>query len=710
MKYFTNFIKNNKETIILISIAYLFSVLLRFIWIYQFNDFNEYKFHNQLMINTNDGYYWAEGARDIINGFHQQNDRSPIDSAISILTATFYKILPFSFESIILYMSVFLSSLIVIPIFLVGKILKDATTGFIAALIGSIAWSYYNRTMAGYYDTDMLNIVLPTFLLWSLIYAIKTNEEKFLFLSAIEIILYRWWYPQSYSLEFSFWSIIFLYFLYLKFYKKDENKASYFLLLLTFMLFSMIYIDGRIRFLLVLALYVGLKQKKEFILKNLYYIFYISIFLFLISGGLNPIFHKLKSYVFKEKISQNDNLHFFTVMQTIREASAIPFEVFAKRISGSVIVFILSIIGYIWLIFKNRVLLISLPMIGLGFLAYKSGLRFTIYAVPIFAISIAFLINEITSLIKNKYIKYTLSAIFSLLVLYPNIKHIISYKVPPVFLKSEVLVLDKLKHIASREDYVVAWWDYGYPIRYYSDVKTLIDGGKHSGALNFPISFALTKEQNLSAKMMRLDTEYEEKRFVLQEKNDTKKIPTNIALMMKDYHFNNPNKFLSSLNNLKLPKKTRDIYLYLPHRMINIYSTIELFSNLDLATGKQKTPSFFYKTNNFKENRRYLSLGNNILFDKQNKNLIIGNKAIPIRKFSTVFYNKNKKLQKQEMMFNPFGSLNIIFMPNYSQILVVDNKTYNSTYFQLFIFENYDKNLFEPVILTPLAKVYRLKI
>ena len=49
-------------------------------------------------------------------------------------------------------------------------------------------------------------------------------------------------------------------------------------------------------------------------------------------------------------------------------------------------------------------------------------------------------------------------------------------------------------------------------------------------------------------------------------------------------------------------------------------------------------------------------------------------------------------------------------MSNYRQFLVVENSVYNSLYFQLFVLEDYDKELFEPTILTPLAKVYKLKI
>jgi len=68
--------------------------------------------------------------------------------------------------------------------------------------------------MVGYYDTDLLNIVFPTFLLWSLIWAIKTQEDKYLLFTALDIIAYRWWYPQSYSLEFAFFGLVSAYVLY----------------------------------------------------------------------------------------------------------------------------------------------------------------------------------------------------------------------------------------------------------------------------------------------------------------------------------------------------------------------------------------------------------------------------------------------------------------------------------------------------------------
>ena len=170
--------QETKLTILYIVVAFTFSVLMRMIWIYQFQDVEAFKFAGQFMINTNDGYFWAEGARDILSGVSQENDLSPTTQAASQLTAFFAFILPFSFESVILYMPVFLSSLIVIPIVLIARALNNLEMGLIAALLASIAWSYYNRTMVGYYDTDMLNIVLPMFLLWSIIWAIQTHEDQ----------------------------------------------------------------------------------------------------------------------------------------------------------------------------------------------------------------------------------------------------------------------------------------------------------------------------------------------------------------------------------------------------------------------------------------------------------------------------------------------------------------------------------------------------
>lgn len=699
-------VNKNKKTILFILLAFLFSFSMRLIWVYQFGDTEQFQFNNQFMINTNDGYFWAEGARDILQNSTNINKNSPINTAASILTAYIAKILPFSLESIIFYMPAFFASLLVIPIILIAKSINELEAGFIAALLASIAWSYYNRTMVGYYDTDFLNIVFPTILLWSLIWAIKTHQNKYILFTALDIIAYRWWYPQSYSLEFAFFALLIIYVLYQ--YIKKENYYFTFVLL-TFMILAMMGLDGYIRFTLVIILFLILTLKKESFKKYIYYIFAFSLVLFMVTGGFNPILGQLKGYVFKEAISivgQDLQLHYYTVMQTIREAGQIPFETFANRISGHTITFVFSLLGYILLVVRYPIILLSLPMIGLGFLSLEGGLRFTIYAVPILALSIGYFIIYLSRKISHKGIQNTFIFLMTMLILTPNIIHIVGYKVPTVFTKNEVLVLDKLKNIASRDDYVVGWWDYGYPIRYYADVKTLSDGGKHSGTVNFSTSFILTNPQVQASKMLRLDVEYTE-----MQNNDKDRNRTNIANMTLDYGYKDTNNFLNALRfEINLPQKTRDIYLYLPNRMIDIYPTIELFSNIDLMSGKKGIRSFFYKTNNFDESKEFIDLENGVKIDKRNALLIINKQKVPINRFTKTFYDKKSNLQVDEKVMDQDGQLNVIYMSNYKQFLVIENKIYNSLYFQLFILENYDKELFETVILTPLVKVYKLKI
>ena len=224
-------LNKNLQTVILILIAFVFSVAVRFIWVYQFKDVAQYKFNNEFMINTNDGYFYAKGAKDILSNRYQNDlkraefERSPIEAPLSIITALIAKYTNIKFETILFYLSGILSSLLVIPIILIGRSLGKIEVGFIAALLSSIAWSYYNRTMFGYYDTDMLNIVFPIFLLWSLILAINSKNQIYFLLTSFEIIAYRLWYPQSYALEFAFIGLLFLYFIYLT-VKKIKNYQN----------------------------------------------------------------------------------------------------------------------------------------------------------------------------------------------------------------------------------------------------------------------------------------------------------------------------------------------------------------------------------------------------------------------------------------------------------------------------------------------------
>lgn len=695
-----------------IVLAFIFSIAVRLIWVYQFDDFESFKYAGQFMINTNDGYYWAEGARDLLSGVSQKYDLSPINQAASQLTYLLARVLPVSFETLIFYMPALLGSLVVLPMILIAHHLKMVEVGFLAALLASIAVSYYNRTMVGYYDTDMLNIFFPVLLLWSLILALRTHEKKYLLITAFEIIAYRWWYPQSYSLEFSFFGLILVYAFVFK------RKELFYLQLLSIMLLAMMGLPEWVRIIAVVGAY-GYFEKKEWQTYALYFLGACGA-LFFITGGFSPIWSQLRGYVFKDVIEvSNDTiaLHFFSVMQTVREAGQIPFTTFAERISGHTVTFLLSIVGYVLMAWRYREMLLGLPLLGLGFLALFGGLRFTIYAVPMGAFGMAYLLFTCSVYLQTLFVNAKVGQVVrsafvivgALAILYPNILHVIDYRVPTVFNKTEVESLVKLQSIADREDYVLTWWDYGYPIRYYSDVKTLIDGGKHGGDVNFPVSYALTSPQDKAAKLARFEVEYTEKAYERAEKNET--VINNTAQMTLDAGFNDANDFLEALStDLPLPVKTRDIYFYLPYRMMGIFPTVAQFSNLDIMSGKTARQPFFYQSNRFQDSQTHLDFGSGVVLDKQKGTLKIGTQEVRIKHFSKTGYSPDKRLIKEERIVHGDGTLSIIYMQAYNTFLVVDQAMYASSYLQLFVFENYNPTLFEPVILEPYAKVFKLKI
>ena len=687
-----------KILFLLIAISFAFSIGIRMIWVYQVSGNGDFVWNNEIMINTNDGYMFAEGARDIIAGFHQKLDSSRVGDSASMLTAFLYKILPIKFETLILYMPAVLGSLIVVPIILIGRALNFTMLGFFASLLGGIAWSYYHRTMVGYYDSDMLIIVLPLFILWSLILSVTHNKDKYLVFSTITTILYNLWYPGSYSLNIALLGMLIAYILI--FDRKNEFNYK----IVIFMGIAIAKISLPIQALLAITLYLFFNFYKNAD-KFIYYILGVVFLLVAFTGGIEPITKNLTYYIFRPETVSNtgESFKFFSVVQTVREAGSIPFETFANRISGHQVTFFLSTVGYILMAFRYRIMLLLLPMLGLGFLAYSGGLRFTIYAVPVNALGVAYLVFLATNSINKNFVKYGVISFLFALMIYPNIKHIMGYTVPTVFNKEEVKILDKLKSIADREDYVLSWWDYGYPIRYYADVKTFIDGGKHVGRDNYPVSFSLVYPQVESANMARLIAEYDE---------NTGKKDSFLQQTLKEYNFKNIETFLQTIKSKKFKphKKTVDIYYYLPLRMTQIYATVALFSYIDLHTGKRNFQPFFYQTTSFKDIGNKILLSNGIEINKINSTLKVGTQNIPISKFIITSYGFGNRLNKDVRELNPFGGVVVVYMKSYHRFMVMDTRTFNSTYIQLFVLENYDREFFEPVILNPLVKVYKLKI
>jgi dolichyl-diphosphooligosaccharide--protein glycosyltransferase/undecaprenyl-diphosphooligosaccharide--protein glycosyltransferase len=691
----------------LMLLAYIFSFAIRMIWVWQFQDNPSFLWNNELMINTNDGYFFAAGAQQALEGLHMENPRvfGMWDYGVIFFTTLLVKITPFSLETIILYMPALISSLVVIPMILIARLYNQTLWGFFAALLGSITWSYYNRTMIGYYDTDMFSAMAPMFILFFLMKSTIDLKLKTALFAALTIVIYPFLYDQGQAIVYA---IGIIYGAYMLWFHRNE-KVTYASLILIFLALMPIGLDKPINYIvhiiLILIAYFIL-QREELQEKKL--LMFASLGMFVLFLFLGDVFGLIASKVISYTIKGTEEgaLHFYAVNQTVREAGSIPFETFANRTSGSIFGVLIALVGYVVLVFRRPAFILALPLIGIGIFSLWGGLRFTVYAVPVAAMSAVYLFFVIAEQFKEEKWKYPFIIGATALMIYPNITHIIGYKVPTVLNKAEVEDLVKLDKIADSKDYTLTWWDYGYPVWFYSDTSTLIDGGKHNND-NYIISKILqTPSQELAANLSRLAVETY--------------VDSNYSIVANRlFEGKNPRTLLRELKkpDFKLPPKTREVFLYMPYRMMRIFPTVGVFGNINLKTGATQRKIYFTPVSVAQQANGKVLFSNGTVYDSVNGTVEVivkendryVKKTKKVYRFDAVSYGKDGKTRVQSKLYSMSGEYCVVFLQSYGQILVMDRETYESAYVQMFMLEKYDKELFELVISSPYSKIYRVK-
>jgi len=522
--------------------------------------------------------------------------------------------------------------------------------------------------------------------------------------AGIAIVLYPFLYDQGRAIIYAMGIIYALYMLW--FHRKEKiTYESLVLIFISLIPLSFLGLNEPYGYIVHLLLLVSiyfllkldrLKEKQLMILSGIIFI------IFLIIGNVfGSIAGKILSYIVTQ--TSQDGLHFYAVNQTVREAGHISFATFANRISGSSVGVVIALFGYIVLVLRHKAFILSLPLVGIGVFALFGGLRFTVYAVPVAAMSAIYLFFALGELIKDKKLKYTFIIAATLAMIYPNITHIIGYKVPTVLNKAEVRDLVKLNEIASSKDYTLSWWDYGYPIWYYSDTSTLIDGGKHNND-NFIISKIMqTSSAELAANLSRLAVETY--------------VDSNYSIVVNELFKNNenehidPNILLSELENgtYALPEKTRDIYLYFPYRMLRIFPTVAVFGNLDLTTGKPLRKIVFYPSVAKSNRNNMIILRNGITFDTKKGELSIGREKKLVKNFIITQNTKQNTVKLHSQIYHVDGDYVVVYMKSYGEFVVMDTATFNSAFVRMFMLGKYDKNLFELVVSSPYSRIYKLK-
>ena len=637
LKSYSNFYILNKFSIHFLFITILCSIHFGFHYL----DFkllldNPKNFiSNTLILTSFDAYHYAKGTREfleILNAPSVQRIFHALSTLpfLSLLGGILAKCTSLSFSlgfSSVIFSATLAPTLYALTYFNLNLLAQKryfsknslAFIAFLASLIALFLPSFYQRVGAGYFDTDMLLLTLPLCALLFLLRFIQTQR----FLSLVLFVLFGFLAINWHNGIQNLFLLGFLLFLCVEILcalrlhvtsKTHLMLASVFFVILTpspFCLLTLIIL------LLAFRLYP----------KGIWFYFGIAIIYATTFGLFNPLIAQINAYIFGST-QHASNLVFASVVNAILETSPTTLSVLVAR-SGGILIFTLGILGFgillynaIFIFFKalislqnpNKPLLylslFLLPFCFLGFFSLKLGVRFSFFLVPLIALGVALSLLFFYA----KCYRYLQFCIFTSSIILPLSLTTITYSIPkPILSAQEIQAFKVLDSKLSTNDFIFSWWDYGYALRYFTKAQVFLDGGRHSGAVNYPIAkILLSDSKELFYNFSMLLAQY-------LQNTDPKVWNRIFSLMLKN---TDSKEFLDSLTqgykNISLAHNAQ-VYWVLPMRVLPLLANINLFANLNPENGKSlKNTSVFVFFDNTKLNFNTTINGTNTLLTQIN--------------------------------------------------------------------------------------------
>lgn len=710
------------QAIILALAAYLFGVLCRSFYLWNALDVPSVLLNGVPMISTEDGYLFA----DYVNSHLKQDfSRGGVNlwqpgaqGSLTAITLFLVKILPFKLEQVAVFMPMIFPPLLAVPLLYAGRFLGSTTMGLFAALIGTIALPYLKRTSFAYYDTDLFALFAPAMVVALGIYAIKNPGLLQILWVAIMVSLARWLdKPQIADLMYAAFAGG-----YILANFRNPQIYSHILLLCLPMLggfkwqMQILYDIGAFGILFLIQKYappINLRIWQAVAGAFLLYTIWQSY-----------LYDAVRGYVYAYGAAGRGvgdggfgatGWNFYQVSGTIVEARSIDLLGLSREVSGHIYLFWLGFFGSILALVRYPALAIGGFFLGVGLFSLEGGIRFSLYLVPILAIGSAYLallfaryLCSFKYINRVKYLNYAVAALMVMVVIYPGWRLAYNYSPRSVAQLPQVEMLQRLDEKTQSSDYLISWWDYGYVMSFYADMKNIINGAKHHQD-NFIVSKAFSSTSpRLAANIIRESVEAYEQ--------PGGGAPTAISRILGPRRDGfNPEEFINSMAapTYQLQRnKTREIYFYVPYQMLPIYGVVRYFSDLNIDTGKiRRAPLITTRNYRVDQEQQRILLPDNTVADL--KKGVILQRGQPIGNINTVFNHQVSQDGSSRMLATPVNSLGyyyIILSGYYGIVYLLSPEAFRANFIQMFFFNNYDPELFELVERNTFATIYKLKI
>ncbi|TLD82885.1 peptide transporter [Helicobacter sp. MIT 11-5569] len=577
-----------------------------------------------LILTSFDAYHYAKGTREFLSILNTPNfsviynslSTFPLLSILAGILAK-YTSLNFSLSFSSLLFSATFAPIMYALNYSTLKLLAQkryfsnlllAFVAFIATLIALLLPSFYQRVGAGYFDTDMLLLTLPLCALFFLLKFINTEHFSSLVLFAIFAFLAINWHNGIQNL----FLLGFLLFLFVEILLMIRFHT----IPLQNIFLSTIFFVVLTPSPLCLAFLIALLFAFRFYPKGIWLYFGITLIYSATFGLFNPFISQINAYIFGST-QHTETFIFTSVVNTILETSPTKLSVLISR-SGGIFIFSLGILGFMILLYnvsfaffraivmrkciKIPLLYLSLfllPFCLLGIGAIQLGVRFSFFLVPIVSLGVALFLLFFFA----KFYRYLSFCIVTSSIMLSLSLMSLNYSIPkPILSAQEIIAFKTLDSKLSPNDFIFSWWDYGYALRYFTKAQILLDGGRHSGAINYPIAKILLSDSPILFYNFSL--------LLAQNlQNTPQKLWNNLfSLVLEHSNTHNIQDFLESLSqnyqNISLQNNAQ-VYWVLPLRVLPLLANINTFANLNPENGKPiNTHSIFaFNTENLQKTK-----------------------------------------------------------------------------------------------------------
>ncbi|HDQ40060.1 MAG TPA: hypothetical protein ENN39_03405 [Desulfonatronum sp.] len=236
-----------------------------------------------------------------------------------------------------------------------------------------------------------------------------------------------------------------------------------------------------------------------------------------LDGQLAEVFRQLAKYapMVPEGNRTADSLALPSVMHSVREARLLPWHVMAERSGVTWWLFGSGVVGYVYLCWKRPLYLLFLPMLALAVGAVTLGARFTMYGgVPVglgLGLGLALLMSGLGLRQRVRAVVLTSFALVAGMLLWAQTGNL---KPTPILSPEYARTLLHLRETTPPDARIWLWWDYGYAAQYYAQRASFGDGAMNSRDHLYPLALVhATASSRQAAQMIRMVTQTQQEQW-----------------------------------------------------------------------------------------------------------------------------------------------------------------------------------------------------